>query len=71
MEVACNLAPFAAASNNNLNPIVLQNDIMDENNDMQVVDNRSTSAKSVSQQNHHLNNTTETNGNLQQQNTNG
>ena len=24
MEVACNLAPFAAASNNNLNPIMEQ-----------------------------------------------
>ena len=34
MEVACNLAPFGAASNNNLNPI-LENNTVDEMNNIE------------------------------------
>ena len=55
MEVACNMAPFAAASNNNLNPILEDaEDAMVEEPSSQIPDNNS--AKLVQSSSHHESN---------------
>ncbi len=56
MEVACNLAPFAVASNNNLNPV--SDDDTDNGNTITNTDISNTSSAKV----------VEANGNVQQQN---
>ena len=75
MEVACNLAPFGAASNNNLNPI-MESGVEDheENNVKVIVDDNDAIVKSASdiEENQQScakvvqNGNQETNGNVQQ-----
>ena len=51
MEVACNMAPFAAASNNNLNPILEDAEDAMVEPSSQIPDNNS--AKLVQSSSHH------------------